>query len=293
MQKITTFLYSLRRTFTSPNYYSDILKAPFSFSLKFFYLFFFIYSMIFTTYVTIKYFLPLKNLIRFLPNKLVELYPSELTITIKNGNVSTNVPEPYRFPLKNIENLFEEIDKQVLGQSTETIENLLVIDTKGKIENFSQYQTYALLTKNHLSYPKDSNIETVSLAKIENFTINRAVAQNAVNLITPFLRFVVPVLVVSTFLFLLAFYPLTKLAYLLFFSLVLLVIGKIVHFPLANKKSFQLGLHLIVISTTLFSIISSIGFTLRFPFLQTIFLSVLGVVVLSRIKGQEIPSPTT
>lgn len=292
MQKTATFLYSLKQTFTSLSYYADVLRAPFSFSLKFFYMFFFVYSLVFTTFITIKYFLPLNDLISFLPKKLVEVYPRELEITIKDGHVSTNVSEPYRIPLEDIENMLNELHKRVLGQSTETIEYLLVIDTKSKIEDFLKYQTYILLTKNHLSYINpNGNIETISLAKIDDFTINQGVVRNVVNLITPFLKFVVPMLVVATFFFFLIFYPLTKLFYLLFYALVLLVIGKIVRFPLPYKKSFQLGLHLIVVSTALFSIADFVGFSPHFPFLQTIFLSVLGIIVLGRIKTLE-PSPT-
>jgi len=145
--RIKAFFYCLKRTFTSPDYYADILKAPFSFSLKFFYGFFFLYALILTSFVTVRYLLPLGDLLKFLPDKLVEMYPSELEVTIKDGEVSTNVAEPYAIPLSRFEKILDELDKSVLGESVEKVENLVVIDTRGKIDDFSRYRTYVLLTK--------------------------------------------------------------------------------------------------------------------------------------------------
>lgn len=294
MGKIKTFFYSLRRTFTSPAYYADILKAPFSFSLKYFYMFFFIYSLIFTSYITLKYFLPLDDIISFLPEKLAQVYPEELEIKIKKGGVSTNVTEPYRISLESIESILEESEEKILGKSTTTIEYLLVIDTKGKIDNFAKYQTYALLTKNHLSFINDEgNLETVSLEEIGDLTINQKLVQDIINLITPYLKFVLPLLVVGTFFLFFVFYPTPMLLYLLFMSLILLIIAKVVAFPLSYKKSYQMGLHLITISTTFFSITKLVGLTLRIQFLRTMLLGVIGLVILKKIKDLQTPLPTT
>lgn len=294
MGKISTFFYSLKRTFTSPPYYADILKAPFSFSLKFFYFFFFVYALLFTLLVTIRVFLPLNDLISALPEKLVEVYPAELEVRIRNGEVSTNVPEPYRIPLEDVKNTLEQSSRRVLGTGTEAMDYFLVIDTQGKIDDFFQYQTYVLLTKNHLSYlNEDGHLETISLTNIDNLTINRKTVESVVGRVVPFLRFIVPGLAVITFFFVLISYPSTKLLYLLFFALVLLVIGKVIKFPLSYSKSYQLGLHLIIVSTAFFSAASLLGLNLRFPFLQTILLSVLGIIILGKIKaGPALPPKT-
>ncbi|MCG2686228.1 DUF1189 domain-containing protein [Candidatus Parcubacteria bacterium] len=292
MGKISTFFYSLKRTFTSPAYYAEILKAPFSFSLKFFFGFFLVYSLVATAVVTVKYLRPLDDILGFLPDKLVLAYPAELEITVKNGQVSTNVIEPYAIPLSRVEDIFDALEESVLGESTPPIENLLVIDTRGQIEDFSKHRTYALLTKSHLSYLNDEgNIETVSLKEIDELLIDRTAVEQVLEVATPFLGFVVPLLVPLTFLAIFAFLPAGKLFYLLFYSVVLLVISKIVSFSLSYRKCFQLGLHFGVIWVTLSSLASLVGLKLDFPFLQTIFLAVLGVFILLKIKTPVVSSP--
>lgn len=300
MGKIKTFFYSLKNTFTSLDYYADILKAPFGFSLKFFYFFFFLFSLVATAWITVRSLLPLNNLIAFLPEKLVAVYPEELEITLENGKVSTNIQEPYCLPISSVEKIFENTEEGmgVLGIETEKIECLLVIDTAGSIEDFYQYKTYALLTEKHLSYINDkdkSTFETVSFEGMEGLEgmkaikIDQALVEKWVGYITPYLKYILPVLVGGTFIFFLLSFPATRLFYNLFLALVLLIVGRIVSYPLSYGKSYQVGLHLVVISTVLFSIVSLLGLSLQIPFLQTIILGILGAIILSKLKS----SPTS
>src|SRR3989344_1428441 len=60
-------------------------------------------------------------------------YPADLILTIKNGQVSTNIPEPSKFPLPP--SWQEEVKEKKL-------ESLLVIDTKNNftLDQFEDYQ---------------------------------------------------------------------------------------------------------------------------------------------------------
>ncbi|MFH0864090.1 MAG: DUF1189 family protein [Candidatus Gottesmanbacteria bacterium] len=298
MGKLSTFFYVLTKTLTSPFYYTDIIKARFSFSLKFFYFFFFLYALI-STVVIIPKLLPLKNLILIIPSKLVQIYPSSLQITINKGQASTNVPEPYYLPLKDVEKIFT--NDKVLGTQTSKIVNLLVIDTKASVEDFPKYQTAALLTKNNLVvYDDDTGGYKVLLLKdFPDITINRQLVQNSLFKINPFINtvanFVIPVLTIIIFFSIFLFYPSVKLFYLLFFALIAFLISKILSIPTPYKKCYQISMHLIIIPTTIWGVLGLFGLNISFPFLQTIVMAILAIIVFLAIKNNQeatgIPQP--
>lgn len=291
MSKISTFFYSFWKTMTSPHYCGDIIKAPFSFSLKYFFFYFFLYSIIGTAIFSLRTISPMRRLISVLPAKLQEIYPSELEITIKKGRVSTNVEEPYYLPLSKIEKIFSE-DK-VLGETTTNVKNLLVIDTKGSVDNFRDYQTLALLTeRSFVILDKNNGNKFFTFDENINLTINQALVDNLITKIKPFFGYVVPSLIVVVFLSLLTFKPSYYLFYLLFFALVLLILSKIIKAEVTYKKSYQIGLHLCTLTATLFGLLSVFGFHLSFPFLQTIILLVWVGIGLNSVK-REIEAQTT
>lgn len=291
MNKIRTFFYVLVKTFSSPSYYLDILKAPFSFSLKFFYFYFLLYVVAATIIAIPQLLLPFTNTLATLPAKIEQLYPAELEIKIINGEASTNVPEPYYFSLKKPEaKVLKEQTPNV--ENVVLVENLLVIDTKGNVENFNAYKTYALLTKKNLVVlDENGTLRVTSLSEVKNTTINRQFVRNIISQFSPFLKFVLPILIVGLFVVLLIFLPISEMFYLLFFSLITLLIAKILSFRISYEKSYQLGLHLIVIPATFFGVLQALKVSLPIPFLRTIIMIILAVVVLNRLKQIEENTP--
>ena len=288
MGKINTFIHVLKKTFTSPLYYKEILKAPFSFSLKFFIFYFFLFSIISTLFISINFLSKTQSYIRNLPAMLIEAYPEELEVKVRNGEVSTNVKEPYKMSVKEVEKVFEENKDNVLGAKEEDLENILVIDTSGSMEDFEKYKTAVLITKKNIMYVNDQGrYETFPLSEVGDVTINRSMVETFVGSLAPFLNLVFPGLVLFVFIGAFIFIPLGKMTYLLFFALVLWIIAKLMKYVLSFGKAYQMGLHLVVITTTLFGLLSLIKVNITFPFLQTILLSVLSIVILSKIKGNE------
>lgn len=291
MAKVSTFFYSLKKTFISPAYYADILKAPFRFSLKFYYFYFILFAIIGTAIMTIRLLMPLNTFLKTLPKHLENIYPTELVITIQNGQASTNVKEPYFIPVSRIKPVIDEL-KNVLGENTEKIDNLLVIDTKATLESFSQYQTYALLTRTSLSYVNDNgNIETVPLKDTSDIVIDKFFVKNLVEKLSPMLENFLPLGIPLVFFFMILFLPSINFSYLLFFALILMVAAKIIVFNLSYKKSLQVGLHLIVVYTTVFSLLSLSGLSFNFPFLRTIILVIMAIFILNKIKAAQTQSP--
>src|SRR3989339_2239265 len=100
MNPLKTFFYSLKRSLFEPKYYNDVAETNFWFSFK--YLWFLIFILTFIKTLTFVG-LYLKNRPGIQPevNKIMiyaeNFYPRELKLQIKNGQLSTNVPEPYVF----------------------------------------------------------------------------------------------------------------------------------------------------------------------------------------------------
>lgn len=288
MGKINTFIHVLKKTFTSPLYYKEILKAPFSFSLKFFIFYFFLFSIITTLFVSINFLSKTQSYIRNLPAMLIEAYPEELELKIRNGEVSTNVKEPFKITVKEVEKVFEENKDNVLGAKEEDVENILVIDTSGTMEDFEKYNTAVLITKKNIMYISDQGRhESIPLSEVGDVTINRNMVEMFVGKAAPLLNLVFPGLVLFVFIGTFSFLPFANMVYLLFFALVLWIIAKLMKYVLSFRKAYQMGLHLVVITTTLFGLLSLIKVNVTFPFLQTIILSVLSIVILNKIKGNE------
>jgi len=263
MSKIKTFFYVLARSFTSPSYYADVVKTSFWFSFKFFYFYFFLYSVAGTD---------------FFSKNIDTLYPQELVVKIQNGEVSTNVSEPYIISLFDFKRIFDEM--RVLGAKTPDLVNLLVIDTKASVDDFTRLQTYALLTKDKfIVYDDKGGYRVYPLTDVSNVVIDKDLAMQITSAVKPFFKWVTPLAIIGIFILLFAFIPSEVMTYLIFGAFVLWIAGKML--------SYQIGLHLSLIPTTVFGLISLFGGNVSFPFLRTIILTIMGIIVLLEMKKKE------
>lgn len=282
MSKINTFFSTLVKTFTSPAYYLDILKARFSFSLKYFLVFFFLYAIVGTVITSLQIVPPVTKFLSVLPSRIESIYPQGLEIYLKDGLLSTNVPEPYSIPISVIEKAFSD---QVLGTSTtDQIENILVIDTKDNAENFRDYKTVVLLTQKSLVTLNDDNsLKMYSFTSDMNGTLTKAMVSDLISKVAPYLGYVAPLMVGAIFLGLLISTPVYYLLYLLFFAFLFWILAKITKVHLTYSKSYQLGLHLCTITATLFGLLSLLDLTVSFPFAQTAILLSISTLILIKI----------
>lgn len=179
MNLLKTFFYSLKKSLLDPKYYKDIAKSKFWFSLKYIWFLLFILTFIKAIFVGGRY---LQNRPHIQPgvNKIFKsaenLYPRELELKVKNGQLFTNVKEPYVF------NIDKPQDK-----------DLLIIDTKGSIENYPEYNTYVLATKNAVVYPSKSSDNRIDQTSVfyfrdikQNFTFNKKIYDNLLNKARPY-----------------------------------------------------------------------------------------------------------
>jgi len=248
MNQLKTFFYSLKKSLFERRYYKDVAKASFWFSFKYLWFLIFILTVIKVSSFSGQY---LKNRRRIQPevNKFMitteNLYPDELKLQIKNGRLSTNVREPYPFDFKQ--------------KIKPTEKHILVIDTQGTIENYPNYNSYILATKNAVVYPSKSSsnrVEETSVFYFRNlkkdFTLNKNIYNNFLNVIRPysnkalyFLDYFVIIFLFFFFIFGSLFWTAGIIFGLLFLTFFVWIINLIFKKQYSYGSLFKMGMHAI------------------------------------------------
>jgi len=283
-KKLKTFFYTFKNSLLKPDYYREVLKAPFSFSLKYFLFLFSFLNFLTALTISLLLFQRVSPAIKTLQTKTVEIYPQELKITIKKGQVSANVNQPYFIPLKA--DLFSGRIKQ--GLENHPIQNILVIDTQSSASEIDKYQTFALLTKDSIALRAENNeIRIHSLREIEDLTINREKIAQLWEKIAPFLSLIVPLISLLLLIFLPLFRTAFKFAYLLVFSLLALAVAKIFKLKINYRKALQLNLQAITVPTVIIALFEILGTRPNIPFFQTIILLFFNLIIFTSLKEEK------
>lgn len=270
MQKFRTFSYVFVKSLTSPSYYTDILKTKFSFSLKYLAFLFLILSIISTVNFglsTWKYVQQAPEFITKSKDFLKDFYPKELTVNIKDGQVATNVTEPYFIDLPSV-----------------FTNHFITIDTKAGIDEFTKYKTMVLVTKTAILYQDDKGNKFYPLTEVKGpVTINQALYLDYYYKALPYLNSL-PTLANVAFWagmvllpFIMAWASLvSKLIYLLLASVLVLLLAKIMKKQLSYGQIYRLCMHGLTLSILVSTVFS-------FPFLSTIILLVWMAIVFKRL----------
>ena len=176
---------------------------------------------------------------------VLDYFPDELEIVVKDGLASTNVPEPYflEMPFGVPENI--EMKPDIRSYK---IKNLLVIDTRSDeatLEEFKSYNTLVLLNQKTLMHYDENQVVIQSLAAIPNFKLDKEVISSLLAKIVPYFRFVKPLFIIFVFGGYFSFVFFGRMLYLLFAALLIWIIAKVKKVDIGYKKAYQLGLHLL------------------------------------------------
>jgi hypothetical protein len=111
-------------------------------------------------------------------------YPKELVLTIKNGQLSTNVTEPYYY----------DLPKNLSGE-TEVTKHLITIATAAQVEDYEKYNTAVLVTKSAVVYPKSgsSQKEVMFLKEIKDGKIDYQNYTKVVRQLDPYWNYIYPI----------------------------------------------------------------------------------------------------
>lgn len=267
--KFRTFIRTYIKTITEPGYYRHILKANFSFSVKYFLCFYFLISLI----STLDYTLNLKPQIAdFSQNAIHELttnYPPDLVLNLSSqGLVVEGASEPIQVPFPQF--LSEP-------QLTQDYEYFIHIDSQTE---FPRSKALITLAQNDLIVRQpDGTKQSLPYSEIEgDITINKA----AISLFTSSLQSTLDTLIkYSPLIFgvaTLILMPTIAALTLVFFSLFIWLSLNFSQRRFTYKKSYQIGLHLITFAETVILIQSLLFPSIHFP--QLFSIAFFGSVIL-------------
>lgn len=279
MRKLQLFGRVLWRSCTDSAYYKDILKARASFSLKYLFVFAFLFSVVASVRYAYSFaaFLPkLPQYVAMAREKGAGFYPKDLVVTVKDGEVSTNVKEPYVIDLP--------FALPVDGDNNP--EHLLVIDTKATAERFTAYKSVVVVGKNTVYYRDDKGYKFYPLTDMKGTTvINKTLYDEWAGKVLPYLNYV-PQIVYgagTVGLLLLPFVLSTGrmveyLLALLVLTIFSLVIAKLLKKKLTYPILYRFGMHAITVPVLVTYFFQFFGISVPFLF-PLVFVGWMGVVI--------------
>ncbi len=251
------FLKTIGSSIHSPGFYSTVLTKSFKHSFGYFFLLILLLTAIRAVTLINPLLIEAPRQLQGFVQDIINCYPKDLEIKITNGQVAINREEPYFL------------------SSCEGGAYLVVVDTKTPFspEKFDQYKTTAWVTKDSIVYKKNNyETNTYSLTKIKDYKLNKEVLSSYYNIISPYLKFVGPILILLAFLGIYLSYNL-RLIQLLMVAAFILVLGKILKQNFGFWQSYKLGLYAItlgLIVDLVVSLTSKFTYFYGFPFMVTI-----------------------
>ncbi len=253
----------------SPAFYKALLLKPLSWSIKYFFSFTLVLAVISTAVAGWQAVPAVNSFLNNLAPTILKYYPENLEIVIKDGEASSNVPEPYVIQLPP--ELISSWNKA--ANPNPVPENLLVINTETRLVDWKEFQNYkalALLSKDAIVFmDRNGGVRIQPLTAVPNTTINKKEIASMLDGVKPFAKFAAPILVLIIFIGVYSVLSF-KLIYLFAAALLIwLIATKFKKLDVGYKKAYQVGLHAMT-AALLFEMFLRIFLGVRVPFLFTI-----------------------
>ncbi|MBU1130268.1 DUF1189 domain-containing protein [Patescibacteria group bacterium] len=225
LSKLKTFFRSFYKSCTDPKYYNHILKAPTSFSWKFFHFYNLLSALIIA--IPIVFLLPKFNP-KTLTTQIFQFYPQDLAINIQNGQLSINQTLPYSIKYQH-QNIITFEDDQYIKS----------------IKDIPDYNSPILITQSTiyvLQDPKTNKIETYQIpANNQLITIDKNSITQLINKASlhSFFKFhlYIPVIFIITFFFLLLAITIGRYSIVLIYSIILFLVITVLYKKLSRIRS--------------------------------------------------------
>jgi hypothetical protein len=280
MKKIKAFFYVYYKSLTTVKYYQDILKTELGFSMKYFFALAIIATLIVAVSTSVREVPKIKSAVDGVLTQSQELYPEDLVITIENGQMSTNQPDPVIISMPQVPGVQEP-------DPAADFDNLVVIDEEGTLGDMEKYNTLFLVNESNILVWSEGRIEVYPLRDLPNTEITRETINNLVERFEGWIRLIPYIITVLVFVALLFYYLGFRLVYLLPVALIFFIIGSIRGLKLTYGKYYQIGLHTITLPLTVEMIAVLVGIPILFPFWFFIVNILFGVLVISSLEVQK------
>lgn len=276
-----SFFNTLKDSIYSPSFYASVSSLSFWKGFRYLLLLFLILSIIQTIVTSLSLGNIQGELSKFM-STAINYYPAELELKIDKGQVSTNVEEPYYFPMP----------AEAEGESEEQLPtNLVVIDTTTQFstEQFNKYDTVVWITKDTVHYRDDYKIDSIPLNEVDNIIINRQIIESYGKQIEPYLGYVKPILVTLIFILSFAGYE-WNLFYLLLLALAIMLLLKILKWNLEYSSAYKIGMYAITLPLLLSFLINVTSTYTNFSGFPFLFSLVTLAVVFANFFDQKPPA---
>jgi hypothetical protein len=258
----------IKNSIYSPEYYKEVLQKPMSYSIKYFFKFVLIFSFILAIIFSFVYLPKVKIFFDNFGMQLVNAFPSNLEVEIKNSQAFSLSPQPY----------FIKTPSDFKTNNGQTnFENLITIDVNNvfDLNKFNSFNTLSVLNKDSISYIENNKISIQPLKGVPNFVANRENLSDFVNKVTPLLKFIYLVIPAGLFAGIYMSF-IFYLFYLIFGALVIWIILKIKKINIEYKKAYQIGIHILTPALIINTALSNFGFV--YPLLFTMLLIIFTII---------------
>lgn len=230
MKKIRAAFYVFLKSLVSPNYYKEIIKTDFSFSLKYYV----VLALIFTFFTSIYTFIPLipkiDQGIEDAITYTLEIYDDDLIITIEEGKLSINKEEPYVVSMP--------------VNSTNAFENLLVYDSDGTLEDLENtYNTLILANDTNLLVQQGDSVQVYPVGNFPDGEFTEEDLRVIAVTIRDLAKFIPYVVGTVLFLAVSFYYLVFRLAYLFIIGVVLWTAGTVKGLSLKYLQYYGVAIH--------------------------------------------------
>lgn len=256
MKKIRAFFYILIKSTTSINYYKDIMKTPLAFSMKYFFTLAFITATISTVIFTITTLPAIQDISKKIVNSTIALYPESLIISVKDGKLSTNQPEPYAITMKETLAAFGvEDDKGESAVMTRDmpypIENIIVFDTNGTIGDLEKYKTMILVNNVNVIIKSSRDMRVYPIEDAPDGQLTKAEFTTLIKSFEGPLKYIPVIVIIVTFIGLFIYNAFLRLLYCTSIALILLISGKILKTNLQTNLPYTKYIQIVIHTITL------------------------------------------
>lgn len=246
MRKVKTFFNTFYKSLVSPKYYRDILQAKLSFSFKYFLVLTLLSSVLSVTLLSIQILPKTKDAINAFNKQALKYYPSDLVITAKDGQLSSNKIEPVIFPIPSeIPSDFKDTNSR--------LKNILVFDPNGTVDDLKKYETVILINKsNVIMQGENDQIKIQPLKDIPDGSFTYADFTIALGKLEKFLSYAPYLFGTATLIIFFIASTTSGLIISFLLSLIFWIFTKITHLNMSLAKTYQISLHIF----TLYAILS-------------------------------------
>jgi hypothetical protein len=184
----------IKSSFYDPAFYKAIKDKPPVESFKYFFSLIFLLALILAAVTSIAITPAANGLAKAAISIVRNSYPADLKLTIDKGMAATSVARPYK--LRPPPELFD--GAQIARLKSQSIENLIVIDTKSDfagVKQFTAAKTLVLLTRDsYVGMGRGGGIQIYSFKSISPIVITKAYLEDKVARFLPLIKFIIPLL---------------------------------------------------------------------------------------------------